>query len=88
MKINWKKLKPATLLLVTWDDIVDDASWLSDEKFQSMQPVICKSIGWFINHDKLNIRIAHSVTFDGDKSGTVIPKGVIRNVRVIKYKIK
>lgn len=86
MKVNWKKIKEGTLLLITWIDIVEDASWSNDEKFQNMQPALCKSVGWFINDDKLSVRIACSVAFDGDKSGAVIPKGVIHDVKVIKYK--
>lgn len=86
MKFNWKKLESGTLLLLTWDDILEDSSWSNDEKFQNIQPAMCKSVGWFINDDKLNIRIAHAVACDGDKSGTVIPKGVIRDVKVIKYR--
>ena len=86
MKTNWNKIKPATLLLITWDDIVSDSSWLSDAKAQTYQPVQCKDIGWFINDDKLNVRLSHSVNIDGEKTITVIPKGVIRDVKVIKYK--
>lgn len=83
---NWDRIKPTTLLLITWDDILSDASWLTDEKAQSMSPVLCKNVGWFLNHDKLNIRIFDSVASDGNKSCTVIPKGVIRDVKEIKYK--
>ena len=56
------------------------------EKAQAYQPTQCKDIGWFINDDALNIRISHSVNDSGEKSVTVIPKGVIRNVQIIKYK--
>jgi len=85
MKINWKKIEPATLLLITWDDIVSDCSWLADVKAQNYQPTHCKDIGWFINDDKLNVRISNSVNSDGEKSITVIPKGCVRFVQVIKY---
>lgn len=86
MKVNWKDIEEGTLLLITWDDIVSNSSWLPDNKAQTYPPVQCKDIGWFINHDKLNIRISNSVNIDGDKSITVIPKGVIRDVKIIKYK--
>lgn len=86
MKRNWKKVKAGTLLLITWDDIVANCSWLADDKAQAYPPVMCKDIGWFVNDDKLNIRITNSVNSDGEKSLTVIPKGVIRKVQVIKYK--
>lgn len=86
MKINWKKIKEADLLLITWDDIVANSSWLSNDKAQTYPPTQCKDIGWFINDDKFNVRITNSVNIDGDKSITVIPKGVVRDIKVIKYK--
>ena len=86
MKINWKKIKEGTLLLITWNDIVANCSWLSDIVAQSYPATGCKDIGWFINDDKYNIRITNSVNSDGEKSVTVIPKGVIRDIKTIKYK--
>lgn len=86
MKINWKKIKEGTLLIVTWIDICENASWLEDSKAQSTQPIVCKNVGWFINDDLLSIRLSWSVASDGDKAITVIPKGVIREVKQIKYK--
>ena len=88
MRYNWTKTEPGALLLITWDDIVANCSWLPDDKAQVCPATQCKDIGWFINHDKLNVRISNSVNIDGEKSITVIPKGVIRNVQVIKYKVK
>jgi hypothetical protein len=87
MKIkNWSRIKEGTLLIISWDDIVNNNSWLSDEVAQKIQPTFCKDVGWFINDDKLNIRIANSVNSDCEKSVTVIPKGVIRDIKIIKYK--
>lgn len=86
MKTKWNEIDSGTLLLITWHDIVSDPSWLTDEKARSIQPALCKNIGWLINSDKLNIRITSSVSGDGDKNVTIIPKGCIRNVQEIKYK--
>ena len=86
MKTNWDKVKEGTLLLITWNDIVSDSSWLKDEVAQEYQPVLCKDIGWFLNDDKLNIRLFNSINASNEKSITVIPKGVIREVQKIKYK--
>lgn len=86
MKVIWKQIDSGTLLLVSWDDIVADPSWLSDDRASTLQPALCKNIGWLINEDKLNIRITSSVADNGDKSVTVIPKGCIRDVQEIKYK--
>jgi len=86
MKTNWDKIKEGTLLIITWDDIVADASWLSDDVAQEYPTTVCKDVGWFVNDDKLNIRITSSVAADGDKNIRVIPKGVIRHIKQIKYK--
>ena len=83
---DWGKVKENTLLIITWDDIVSDASWVKDVDAQKYKPILCKDVGWFINSDKLNIRITSSVNITGDKNVSVIPKGVIRNVQKIKYK--
>ena len=86
MKIrNWDKVKEGTLLVVTWHDIRSDDRWLEDTEAQSFEPAICKNVGWFVNDDKLNIRITSSVADDGDKSIVVIPKGCVRDVRKISY---
>ncbi len=86
MKIrNWNKIKIGTLLIITWDDIVENDKWLSDEEAQKHEPITCKNVGWFVNHDENNIRITWSVAGDGDKAITVIPKGVIRDVKRINY---
>jgi hypothetical protein len=86
MKVkNWSKIKEGTLLLITWDDIVSDSSWIKDINAQVYPPVCCKDIGWFVNDDKLNIRITTSVSSSGEKNISVFPKGVIRDVIKIKY---
>jgi len=84
--IRWDKIKEGTLLLITWDDILMVSGWLSDKDAQEMEPAHCKTIGYFINDDKNNIRLTGTVSEDGDKDVVVIPKGCIRKVQVIKYK--
>jgi len=83
---NWDRIKEGTLLLITWDDIVSDASWVKDDNARRYLPIRCKDIGWLINDDKLNIRITSSANSMGEKNVTVIPKGVLRDVKIIKYK--
>ena len=86
MKIkNWSKIKEGTLLLITWHDIVNNNSWVEYEKAKKQPPCICKDIGWFVNEDKLNVRITNSTNTEGELSITVIPKGCIRGIQKIKY---
>ena len=70
---DWGKVKENTLLIITWDDIVSDASWVKDVDAQKYKPILCKDVGWFINIVKLNIRITSSVNITGDKNVSVIP---------------
>ncbi len=84
--MRWSRIKEGTLLIISWDDILDRTAWLSDREAQDTQPASCKTVGWFVNDDKLNIRLTDSVAGDGDKSVVVIPKGCVRNVQIIKYK--
>lgn len=86
MKIkDWSKIKSGTLLIIAWDDIVSDSSWLKDDVAQKYQPALCKDAGWFVNSDKLSIRITSSVNSLGEKNISVFPKGCIRDVKKIKY---
>ncbi len=75
-------------MLISWDDIVSDSAWVKDAAVQVYPPTKCKNIGWFVNDDKLNIRLTASVNNYGEKDVTVIPKGVVRDVQVIRYKKK
>lgn len=86
--MNWKNTKEGTLLLIIWGDVVSDPAWLEDEIAERYQAIVCKDIGWFVNDDKLNIRITTSVNNCGEKNVTVIPKGCIRSVQKIKYESK
>ena len=83
---DWSKIKEGTLLIITWDDIMACCSWTEDKVAQEFPTSKCKTVGWFINEDKLNIRVTDTVNSDGEKTVAVIPKGCIRKVQVIKYK--
>lgn len=87
MKVrDWGKIKAGTLLIVTWNDIVEVANWTSDEDARNLKPTVCKTVGWFVNDDKDVVRLTWSVAEDGDKSVVVIPKGCIQDVRNTRYK--
>ena len=84
--MDWAKIKAGTLLVISWDDILARNVWLSDKEAQETQPAHCKTVGWLVNDDKLNIRLTDTVASDGEKSVIVIPKGCIRKIQKIKYK--
>lgn len=85
MKVNWDKFKEGDLLLITWNDIIMDSGWTDMPDIKTYNPPECKDVGWFINHDTLNVRISNSMNSDNEGSFSIIPKGVIRDVRKIKY---
>lgn len=83
MKINWN-IKEGTLIEITWNDIVMDSGWTDISEIRTNKPLECKDVGWFINQDELNIRICNSINADNEGSYSVIPKGVIQNIKRIK----
>lgn len=85
-KINFNKVKEGTLLIVTWRDVHSTSEWLSDEVAQDFSTTICKSVGWFINNNDIEIKISSCVAEDGDKNVEAIPIGCIENVKIINYK--
>ncbi len=87
MKVrDWSRIRAGALLIVTWIDTTETSEWTPDEEAQDRQPATCKTVGWFVNDDKDNIRLTWSVAEDGDKSIGVIPKGCIKDVKRINYK--
>jgi hypothetical protein len=72
------------LVVVAWDDIVSDGSWLSKEKAEISPVTHCSSVGWFFNEDKDVLRLFASHNDMQDYSNlTIIPKGVITEIIII-----
>ena len=71
------------LIEIEWVDIVSDSSWFSEQKAAEFPPVQCKSVGYFLNETVDLIRLSHTIQTGEDKERdiTVIPKGVVKNVR-------
>lgn len=81
--INWN-IKEGTLLEITWNDIVMDSGWTDIADIKTSNPPECKDVGWFINQDESNIRICNSMNSDNEGSFSIIPKGVIKEIKRIK----
>mgnify|MGYP001573820175 CR=1 FL=1 len=84
--IDWNDITEGTLLEIEWDDIIMDSKWTELEIARISGPTKCRDVGWFLNHDELNIRIYYSINGEKEVAFSIIPKGVIRNVRKINYK--
>lgn len=71
------------LIEVEWIDIVSDSAWLSEQKAVEFSPAQCKSVGYFLNETDELIRLSSTIQLSGEKERdiTVIPKGVIKNIR-------
>lgn len=71
------------LIEIEWVDIVSDSSWFTEQKAAEFPFVRCTSVGYYLNDTEDLIRLSHTIQVDGDKDRdiTVIPKGVVKNIR-------
>ena len=71
------------LIEIEWVDIVSDSSWFSEQKATEFPLAQCKSTGYFLNETDDVIRLSHTIQVgeDKDRDVTVIPKGVVKNIR-------
>jgi len=75
-----------TLVVVEWEDIVSDSSWMDDKEIEKLEPVVCRSVGWLLKKTKKLVFLGASVTNDGSVGDrTTIPKNVIRSIKEIPY---
>ena len=73
-----KDLKIYDIVLVYWDDIASDSSWLSFEARDKMTVYKCCSVGFLTHKNNCRIKISSSYIFSDDSgSAEVIPIGCI-----------
>jgi len=77
-----KKFPKFTKLLIVWNDITSDASWHNINKLDKVKTVGVKTLGFFLENKKRELKIAHSITEDGDGDYTVIPWGCVKSIEV------
>jgi len=78
-----KKFKKFTRLLVSWCDIVSDSTWHNKKAVDEFNIAKVKTLGFFLDNNKCQLRIAHSVAEGGDCDITVIPYGCITKIKEI-----
>ncbi len=78
MKI--KKFPKFTKLMVTWTDIISDSAWHGKEEVEKAQAMRVQTLGFFLQNKRKDIKLAHSVTDDGDSDYTIIPWSVVSNI--------
>lgn len=70
---------------VEWVDITSYSNWKDPNEAGNIKPTGVKTVGYLVNKDKKNIRVAMSVTEDLDMAPVkVIPLGVVTRVRRIR----
>lgn len=80
------KYKKNEILEVHWEDVETDNDWQKEERAGKFALPQCLTIGYFLNQDKNCIRVSHTVQVnkEKDRDVTVMPKGVIKDIRRIK----
>jgi len=85
-------MKPAsyevyTMLLVEWLDITQDSKWHNKAEMEKTRATKVKSIGFFLKNYVLDkkwvLKLAGSVTEDGDSDVLDIPFGCINFIKEI-----
>lgn len=77
-----KKFQPGTRLEITWNDIVSDSAWQSKDDIDKAFTVKVKTVGYFLQNQKGVLKIAHSISEDGDSDSTRIPWAVIQKIDI------
>lgn len=75
-----KKFDKGARLLVTWEDITQDAAWHNQKKLKEASTCIVQTLGFFLINKNRQLKLAHSIAEDGDCDVTCIPWGVIKGV--------
>lgn len=79
------QLRPGDLIIVHWRDTVSLYGWTNDATAQTFSSTVCMTVGWYLNEDKIDLRLFNSMAEDGDKGMEIIPKGMIQRIQKIKY---
>lgn len=68
-------------VVVWWNDAVSDSGQMHPDDAGSTEPLVMKTAGWLVSRDDSAIRVAQSITENGDYVDILtIPSGAIREV--------
>ncbi len=79
-----KRFPKFTFILVTWEDPTSDAKWYDKQDIDKMKTTVVRTMGFFLGNKKRVLKVAHSITADGDSDFTAIPWGCIKEVKGLK----
>jgi len=86
---------PIPLVLVKWQDITSSYNgWQDLDDINKLKTALCYTPGWILREDKKNIYMVSSITKHSEDASddsdvqvsfdTVIPKGVIESIKILK----
>lgn len=76
-----KSLDRYDVVLIKWEDIVSDSSWVSDEGIDEATAAICYSTGFLMRVEENHIKVSSSYDFNAESGSIeVIPIGCITSI--------
>ncbi len=76
-----KLLDRYDMILVKWEDIVSDSSWVSNEGIEDATTAICYSIGFLMRVEETHIKLSYCYDFNAESGSVeVIPIGCILSI--------
>ncbi len=81
VKNQLKLLDRYDIVLVKWEDIVSDNTWVSDVGIDEAKTAICYSIGFLMRVEERHIKLSFCYDFDAESGSVeVIPIGCILSI--------
>jgi len=82
-------MKTIPLVLIKWQDITSShTGWIEQSDIDKLKTANCYSVGWVMKEDDKNLYVVSAlVEHDGDWSqsfDTVIPKGVVDSIKILR----
>ena len=68
-------------MLVVWTDIISDSSWHDKGDVDKAQAISVNTLGFFLQNKKKDLKIAHSISDDGDSDYTIIPWACVTKIQ-------
>lgn len=80
------KLRRNDKIEIIWIDTYQVSAWMPVEKAEMMKAPVCRSLGYFTNHDDDVLRMSDTCAEDNDRNCTIIPWGSIKKITKLQEK--
>ena len=82
------KIGTPSIVLVEWVDAAHEFGWMEGNQLIDEEPELtCFTVGWLLRKTKLHIKICQTYSSDNHAQTIVIPKGMIRSIKVLKKRM-